>query len=54
MAHTIIPARDVGRVIFEDLREAARQEHPELSEAEREVLLTEFLDALSLKMFGGH
>jgi len=50
---TVIPARNVGRVIYEELRAAAREAHPELTEAEREVLLVEFLDALSRKMFGG-
>jgi hypothetical protein len=50
---TIIAARDVGRVIYQELRTAAREVHPEITEAEREALLAEFLDALSRKMFGG-
>lgn len=50
---TVIPAKDVGRVIYQELRAAVQETHPELTEAEREELLAEFLDALSVKMFGG-
>ncbi len=53
MDTAIIPARNVGRVIYQELRAAVQETHPELTEAEHEVLLAEFLDALSVKMFGG-
>lgn len=41
----IIPAKDVGRVILESLREFGRKEWPEKTEAERERMLAEFLGA---------
>ena len=46
-----IPAKDVGRVIFEDLREFAQKEYPQATEAEREHLIAEFLGAWSRQMF---
>ena len=49
----IIPAKDVGRVILEDLRELGRKEWPEKSEAEREEMLASFLGVLSKGMFDG-
>lgn len=52
MSATVIPARDVGRAIYEGLREVAREAHPELTEDEREVLLAEFLGAV-VKRLGG-
>ena len=53
MTATIIPAQDVARVIYEEMRAAVEETLPGLTEAEREELLAEFLDALSRKMFGG-
>lgn len=47
----LIPARDVGRVILEDLREFAQKEYPDATEAEREQLIAEFLGAWSRQMF---
>jgi hypothetical protein len=50
---SIIPAKDVGRVILEDLREFAKKEYPEKTEAEREMMLVDFFNALSGYMFKG-
>ena len=47
----LIPAKDVGRVILEDLREFAKKEYPEATEAEREELIAKFLGAWSRQMF---
>ncbi len=52
MANTIIPAKEVGKVIYEDMREFAKSEYPECSEAEIDVMMVKFFDALSLHMFG--
>lgn len=49
----IIPAKDVGRVILEDLREFGRKEWPEKTEAEREEILASFLNAWAGTMFKG-
>lgn len=48
---SIIPAKDVGRVILEDLREFAKKEYPDATEAEREELLAGFLNAWADLMF---
>ena len=48
----IIPAKDVGHVILEDLREFAKTELPEATEAEREQAIAAFLNAWSGAMFG--
>jgi len=53
MASAIIPAKDVGRVILEDLRKFASKEYPEATESERELLIAKFLNALSGAMFNG-
>lgn len=47
----IILAKDVGRVILEDLREIARKELPDATEEERERSIAEFLGAWSKSMF---
>ena len=49
----LIPAKDVGRVILEDLREFAKKEYPEATEAEREESVKQFLCALGGVMFKG-
>ena len=49
----IIPAKDVGRVILEDLREFAKKEYPDASEAEREEMIAKFLNALGGALFAG-
>ena len=46
----IIPAKDVGRVIWEDLQEIARKEMPTATEAEREAAIAEFLGAWGTAM----
>ena len=48
---SIIPAKDVGRMIWEDLQEIARRELPEATEAERQEAIAEFLGAWSQSMF---
>ena len=48
---SIIPAKDVGRVILEDLREFAKKEYPDATEAEREEMLAKFLNAWAGSMF---
>lgn len=47
----IIPAKDVGRVILEDLREFARKEYPGATESEREELVANFFNAWAGEMF---
>ena len=47
----LIPRKDVGRVILEDLREFARKEYPEATDAECEQLIAEFLGTWSQQMF---
>lgn len=47
----IIPAKDVGRVVLEDLRKFARKEYPNATESEREELLAGFLNAWADSMF---
>jgi hypothetical protein len=54
MSATVIPARDVGRAIYEGLRQAAQEAYPELTEAEREVLLAEFLGAVVKRLEGNY
>ena len=46
----IIPAKDVGRVILEDLREFAKKELPDATEAEREQAIAQFLGAWGTSM----
>ena len=41
-----IPAKDVGRILFETLQETVREEFPEATEAEREQSVTRILCAL--------
>jgi hypothetical protein len=50
---SIIPAKDVGRLILKDLRDCAKREFPELNRAEREKLLVDFLNGVSRSMFMG-
>ncbi len=52
MANTIIPAKEVGKVIYEDLRTFAKTEFPEYTDAEIDGMMVKFFDALSLHMFG--
>lgn len=47
----IIPAKDVGRMIWEDLQSIAKKEYPEATEAERQEMLAGFLNAWSGQMF---
>jgi hypothetical protein len=49
----IIPAKDVGRVIFKDLREMAKKALPDATEAEREESIAAFLGVWSDSMFDG-
>ena len=49
----IIPAKDVGRVILEDLREFARKEWPDVAEEDRERSIAIFLGAVGETMFKG-
>ena len=49
----IIKAKDVGRVILKDLREIAKRELPDATEAEREESIAAFLGVLSSSMFKG-
>lgn len=49
----IIKAKDVGRVILEDLREMAKKSMPDATEAERERSIAEFLGVWSGSMFKG-
>ena len=49
----LIPAKDVGRVILEDLREFARKEYPEATEAEREESVKRILCALGGVLYKG-
>ena len=49
---TLIPAKDVGRVIFEELREFVAREFAHATERERERILGQFLDAWSRQRFG--
>jgi hypothetical protein len=50
---SIIPAKDVGRVILETLRESAREALPDATEAEREESIAKFLGIMSDAMFAG-
>jgi hypothetical protein len=50
---SIIPAKDVGRVILETLRESAREALPDATEAEREESIAKFLGIMSNTMFAG-
>jgi len=50
---SIIPAKDVGRVILETLRESAREALPDATEAEREESIAKFLGIMSDTMFAG-
>ena len=49
----IIPAKDVGRVIWADLQEIARKELPEATDAERQEVIAQFLGAWGQSMFAG-
>ena len=49
----IIKAKDVGRVILEDLREMAKKALPDATEAERELSIAEFLGVWSKASFKG-
>ena len=50
---TMIPVKDIGRVIWDDLCESVAQEYPEKSEAEREEVVSRILDAWADSMFAG-
>jgi hypothetical protein len=50
---SIIPAKDVGRVILQTLREAAVKALPDATEAEREESIAKFLGIMSDAMFAG-
>jgi hypothetical protein len=50
---SIIPAKDVGRVILETLREISRESLPDATEAEREASIASFLGIMSDAMFAG-
>lgn len=50
---SIIPAKDVGRVILASLREAAVKALPDATEAERERSIALFLGAVGDSMFMG-
>lgn len=50
---SIIPAKDVGRVILETLRDAAVKALPDATEAEREESIAKFLGIMSDTMFKG-
>ena len=50
---SIIPAKDVGRMIWEDLQEIARKELPDATEAEREEAIAHFLNTLGGALFAG-
>jgi hypothetical protein len=50
---SIIPAKDVGRVILETLRESARKSLPDATEAEREESIARFLGVWGGAMFKG-
>lgn len=50
---SIIPAKDVGRVILETLRESARKSLPDATEAEREESIARFLGIWGGAMFKG-
>ena len=50
---SIIPAKDVGRVILETLREISRESLPDATEAEREESIAKFLGGVSNVMFEG-
>lgn len=47
---SIIPAKDVGRVIWEDLQEIALRELPDATDAERQEAIAEFLGAWGTAM----
>ena len=49
----IIKAKDVGRLILEDLREMAKKSLPDATEEERERSIAEFLVAWSKASFKG-
>jgi hypothetical protein len=49
---TPIPAKDVGRVVFEELREFVAREFAHATERERERILAQFLNAWSRQQFG--
>ena len=49
----IIKAKDVGRLILEDLREMAKKALPDATEAEREWIIAEFLGVWSKASFKG-
>ena len=48
-----IPAKEVGRILLETLREAVAEEFPEATEAEREESVTRILCALGGVMYKG-
>ncbi len=50
---SIIPAKDVGRVILEDLRAMALRDFPDATEADRELMIAKFLGAWGGAMFKG-
>jgi len=47
----IIPAKDVGRMIWEDLQEIAAKELPDATEGERQEAIAQFLGAWGGAMF---
>jgi hypothetical protein len=50
---SIIPAKDVGRVILEDLRAMALRDFPDATEADRELMIAKFLGVWGSAMFKG-
>ena len=48
---SIIPAKDVGRMIWEDLQEIAAKELPDATEGERQEAIAEFLTGWGNSMF---
>lgn len=50
---SIIPAKDVGRVILEDLHKIAEREFPDATDAEREQMIAGFLNAWGGALFAG-
>jgi hypothetical protein len=47
----IIPAKDVGNEIYQDLVEFVKDYFPERTEAEREETVAQFLENFSSSMF---
>lgn len=50
---SIIPAKDVGKMIWEDLQEIAKKELPDVTEGERQEAIAQFLTGWGAAMFKG-